>query len=200
MLRFSLGVLLVLLLTGCGGRFATSYDAPLSPVVTRTWTVVDVQVDVPAQLTVSDANAFAPRADIVWHGDPAGDRRAQVAAVMEDGVRLGVAPLQGENEVVLGVTLQEFHAVTPRAVNTAPAAVHNISFTIQAFDAATAVPISQATLITADLEALVGASAVIAAREGRTQKARITAHLAQVIQSWLGIGPDVRRKFTSLGR
>ncbi|MDU8941940.1 DUF6778 family protein [Ovoidimarina sediminis] len=200
MLRFSLGVAVVLLLAGCGGRFSTSYEGPLQADVARNWSVVDVQVDVPDTLVVNDANVLAPRGDIVWHGDPAGDRRAQVATVVEAGVREGVAPLSGANPVIFGVTVQEFHAVTPRAINSAPAAVHNISFTVQVFDANTAVPLSPPTLIEADLEALVGAGALIAAQEGRTQKVRITRHIAQVIQGWLGIGPDQRRKFTSLGR
>ena len=200
MLRFTLFILALVFLTGCGGRFATTYDTAMSPTVTRAWTVVDVQVDVPAALTVSDANVMAPRADIVWHGDPEGDRKAQVAAMVTEGIRQGSATLEGPQRVILGATLQEFHAVTPRAVNSAPSAVHNISYTLQAFDAATAVPISPAVLIQADLEALTRAGAIVAAQEGRTQKARITSHLARVTEGWLGIGPDQRRRFTSLGR
>ncbi len=198
--RAVLFTMLMGLLAGCGGRWSTDFDAPLPGEVSRGWTVARVEVAVPPELSVSDSNLIAPRADIVWHGDPAGDRRAQVAAVIRDGVLQGTSDLAGPRPVAIGVTLSRFHAVTPRAVSAAPSAVHDIVYTMQVFDAETATPLTPATRIMADLEALTGSAAVVAAQEGRTQKARIRSHIAQVTRAWLGIGPDVRRTFVSLGR
>ena len=40
-------------LSGCG-RWQVDYDAGLDPAVTRTWKLADVNVSVPASLTVSN--------------------------------------------------------------------------------------------------------------------------------------------------
>ena len=99
----------------------------------------------------------------------------------------------------MGVVAKEFNAVTPAALAGAPSAVHNISYTMQVFSRA-GEPITQPELIDADLPALVGGEAIAAFQTGQTQKARITAHLARVTQGWLGIGPDPRRTFRTVGR
>lgn len=198
--RSVLAIGLFTLLTACGGRFETSFNAPVPPEESLNWRLADVQVEVPTSLSVSDANSLAPNADIVWHGDPAGDRRAQVAAILEDGIRRGGQALEGDRPVIITATLREFHAVTPRAVSRAPSAVHNISYAAQVFDARTLEVLMEPQELSADLEALVGASAIVAASQGQTQKVRITDHLAQVTAAWLSIGPDNRRQFVTLGR
>ena len=189
----------VLLLAGCGGRFATDFE-PLAPDLAPGWRLADVQATAPQSLTVSVRNLFAPSADIVWYGDPAGDRREQVAAVLEAGIRAGASGLSGNRPVVISATLQRFHAVTPRALSAAPAAVHDIIYTVQVFDADTGLPLTLPQEIQADIEANVGAAAVVASQEGRTQKARITGHIAATTAAWLGIGPDNRRNFVSIGK
>jgi len=190
----------VVLLSACSGQWATDYDAPLDPAVTRTWRVSSVEVMVPDTLTVSDENSFAPSVDIVWHGDPPGDRRAQISAIIEDAARRATEELRGGRRVSLSVTVAQFHAVTPIAVLRAPGAVHNIIFAAQVFDAAKGTPLTQPTMIQADLPALVGEEAFAAAQIGQTQKVRVTDHLIAVFKGWLGIGPDVRGTFESVGR
>ncbi|MEM9342989.1 MAG: DUF6778 family protein [Pseudomonadota bacterium] len=186
-------------LAGCSGQWSTNYETPMSPAVTRGWTVNDVIVQVPATLSVSDANTLAPDADIVWHGDAPGDRRAQVAAILEQGIMQGARGLSGDKPVTLVVTAQEFHAVTPAALSRAPNAVHNISYFVQAYSA-DGEPLTEPQLIEADLQALVGGQAITAAQSGQTQKSRITAHVSRVTAGWLGLGPDVRGSFRSIGR
>ena len=44
------------------------------------------------------------------------------------------------------------------------------------------------------------ANTVTAAIEGNTQRVRIVDHIARVTAGWFGMGPDQRRKFTSIGR
>ncbi|MEM8631737.1 MAG: DUF6778 family protein [Pseudomonadota bacterium] len=193
-------VLAMVLLAGCAGRFETDYPTAAPSDVVATWALGNVRVALPQDLDVNEANTFAPRGDIVWHGDPTtGDRRAQVESIVEDGVRKGASGLSGTDPVSIGVTVMRFHAVTPRAVNSAPGAVHNVVFSAQVFDS-TGAPLTAPTVIQADLEAFVGSAAVVAAQEGQTQRVRITDHIAAVTAAWLGIGPDVRRSFRSWGR
>lgn len=189
-----------LALAGCSGRWTTDYAQGITADVSRNWRVRDVIVKVPETLTVSEQNRLAPNADIVWHGDVEGDRRAQVAAIVKEGVERATSELSGRQLVSVSVTVQEFHAVTPAAIARAPSAVHNITYVIQVFDAQTIQPVTQPELITADLPAFTQAAAIVAAQEGRTQKARITSHIDRVTRGWLGIGEDPRGSFSSLGR
>lgn len=188
------------LLAGCSNSWKVAYVDELDPAVTRTWILKDVIAIVPDDLSVSNANTFAPTADIVWHGEPFGDRRAQVAAIIDEGVTKGSAELQGPRPVTITVAVLRFHAVTPAAVARAPAAVHNIRYVIQVIDAETGTPLTEKQVIEADLEAYVGAAAIAAAINGDTQRARIVNHIAHVTRGWLGFGPDQRRTFASVGR
>ncbi len=189
-----------LALAGCAGTFTTEYETGLSADVTRGWRVQDVQVVAPTSLTVSEANRFAPDADIVWHGDPPGDRRAQVAKILDDGITEGASGLRGSRPVIIGVTVQTFHSLSPLALAEAPSGVHNITYSTRVFDARSGEPLTQTEVITADLEAFTGAAAVVAVQQGETQKVRINRHLSNVTRGWLGIGPDPRRQFSGLGR
>lgn len=191
---------LVLLLAGCSGQWEVAYDEGVSPEVTRDWNVTAVTVAVPETLTFTNANTFAPNADIVWHGEPLGNRATQVARIMDEGITAGAAALNGARPVTLVVELRHFHAVTPAAVANAPGAVHNIRYAIMAVDSQTGARLTEPELVSADLEAYVGAAAVTAALEGETQRKRIVDHLARVTRGWLGAGPDQRRTFNSVGR
>ncbi|MEM6634886.1 MAG: DUF6778 family protein [Pseudomonadota bacterium] len=187
-------------LGACAGTFETDYGVPLQAETTRNWNVVGISVDVPESLEISESDTFAPRADIVWHGDEVGDRREQIAAIVEEGVERGASGLNGSVPVTIGVRIVRFHGVTPRSINAAPGAVHNIQMNAQVWSADGTTPLTQPELIIADLEALVGSAAIAAAEEGQTQKVRVTDHIARVYAGWLGTGPDVRRSFFSWGR
>jgi hypothetical protein len=191
---------LVLLIAGCSRQWEVAYEEGISPEVTRDWNVTNVTIAVPDTLTYSNSNSYAPNADIVWHGEPLGNRAAQVARIMDEGITAGAAVLNGARPVTLAVELRHFHAVTPAAVANAPGAVHNIRYVIMARDSQTGARLTEPELVSADLEAFVGASAVTAALEGETQRKRIVDHLARVTQGWLGAGPDQRRTFNSVGR
>ena len=188
------------LLAGCAGRWEVAYEQGLNPAVTRGWTVGQVIATVPEFLTVSNDNSLAPNADIVWHGEPFGDRKEQVAAILKEAVTNAVAPLSGPRAVAISIQVLHFHGVTPVSTNRAPGAVHNIRFRIVAYDARSIEPLTPIEVIDADLEANVGASAVTAALEGQTERVRIVDHLTRVTEGWLGIGPDPRMSFVSYGR
>lgn len=191
---------LFLVLGACAGRWQTDYGVALSPEATRTWTVTNVVVTVPAEATTTEANTFAPSADIVWHGEEFGDRKAQVAALMEEGLRAGSSDLDGPRAVTLVALVTKFHGVTPLAVARAPQAVHNIAYTLQVLDSRTGDEITEPFPVDADLEANVGAAAITAALQGRDQRTRIVSHIAAVTRGILGYGPDQRREFVGLGR
>jgi hypothetical protein len=55
------------------------------------YAVQKVNIAVPQSLAVSEENSYVPVADIVWHGDAAGDRRAQVSKIMQTAMAQGTA-------------------------------------------------------------------------------------------------------------
>lgn len=189
-----------LLLAGCSNKWEVAYEWGVDPVVAKTWNVTDVMSVAPGTLSVSNANTFAPNADIVWHGEPYGDRRAQVARILEEGITRGASALKGPRDVTIVANVRHFHSVTPASLAQAPGAVHNIRYVTQVLDSDTGEPLTEQEEISADLEAYVGAAAVTAAMQGDTQRVRIVNHLARVTRGWLGVGPDQRRTFTSFGR
>ena len=194
-----LGVL-VTVLASCAGNWETSYETTMSSESASAWRVSDVIVTVPANATTSEQNTFAPSADIVWHGEPVGDRKAQVAALMEEGIRRGAQGLRGPRAITITALVERFHGVTPRAVARAPSGVHSISYTIQVFDSNTGEAVTNVIPVRADLPAIVGPAAITAAVQGQDQRSRIVNHIAAVTAGMFSIGPDQRRMFRSLGR
>lgn len=187
-------------LVGCSGQWNVDYAAGVDPAISKTWHVHRIQVAIPPTLTVSDANTYAPNADIVWHGELGGNRREQVADILREGMTQASSTLSGPRGVTIRAELEHFHAVTPAAVARAPAAVHNIAYVIQVFDDETGAAITRPERIEADLEAYVGSAAITAAIQGQSQRVRIVDHIANVTRGWLGAGPDPRRTFQSIGR
>ncbi len=189
-------VMMVLALAGCSGSFRTFYD---EPAPSQGWRIAAVDVTVPRTLSVSEEEVFVPRADIVWREDPPGDRYNQVAAIMKDAISRGAAGLKGSRAVRLEVTMRRFHAMTFTAETRAPAGVHNIEFDITARDARTGEVLAGPELIEASFPAMTGAAMARARLEGQSQRSQITDHVARTIASWLGLIPDNRQTFSSVG-
>jgi hypothetical protein len=187
-------------ISGCAGNFASDYEAGLPPEVTRGWQVVDVRAIAYDSRSVSEDNILVPMADIVWHGEAPGDRRAQVAAIVAEGVRAAAAPLDGPRPVEIHIAVDRFHGVTPAAINRSPGAVHDITFRIAVVDRATRAVLVEPMRIEADLVAYTQSMAVLSRLDGQTERQRIVDHVADVAAGWLGTGPDVRGSFTSIGR
>jgi len=189
-------MLMVLATAGCAGTFRTYYDHQAEA---QGWRITAVDVTVPRTLSVSEEEILLPGADIVWREDPAGDRYAQVAAIVKDGVTRGAAGLKGSRPVRLEVTVKRFHALTFVAEAQAPGGVHNIQFDIIARDARSGEVLVGPEHIEASLRAMTGAAMARARLAGQSQKSQITAHIATTIASWLGVAPDARQTFVSLG-
>ncbi|MBJ2153802.1 DUF6778 family protein [Paracoccus sp. IB05] len=199
-----LGLGLALALTACGGGgggFETNYSQ-VDQSVARNWRVSKIDVVVPDTLTVSEKNSYMPNADIVWHGDPTGDRHAQVAAIFRDAIAKGTTGLRGKQPVTLRVVVTQFHALTPKARGMGGnVGVHDIRFDARIHDGRTGAPLTGSFPIKADIAALVGQDAADADARGFTQKVEITEHLEAVFRNWLGgYGEDPRNSFSRLGR
>lgn len=191
----------MLVLSGCVARtWETSYLDLVSRTASDTWYTQDVEVVVPRSLSVSEANRFAPRGDIVWHGEPTGDRHLQVQRIVENGAENALRGLRGYQPVRVEIEVEQFHAISDRARLVAPSAVHNLQFKIRVFDAKTGRQIIPTDRIRADFPAYTRGQALEAERLGLTQKVRITKHLEDVIKGWMRQGPDPRNSFSALGR
>ncbi|WP_417280342.1 DUF6778 family protein [Celeribacter sp.] len=184
-------------LAGCSG-FLVDY-APISPEASRAWTVKAIHVDVPEDLEVNTINIMIPNEDIVWYGDGPGDKRAQVAEILEEGLSQGSKTLKGPVPVVFDVELVQFHALTPRAFHSAPSGtgVESVRYKIEVRDARTDAVIVPEQMIASDGRALV---AVDGGEDGIVERNRIVAKIAETTRGWLGIGRDNRTEFERLGR
>lgn len=143
--------------------------------------VVDVTVTVPRKLRVSEAEVFYPIADIVWRGDPRGDRYAQVEAIYAAAIPPAIAPLDHGLPVVAEIEVTRFHCVTDKTRYTF-GGVHSLSFTLTIRDAATGAILSGPRPVNADVAAHGGQKAIADDMAGITQKHIVTERLATVIR------------------
>ncbi len=182
------------------GRWSTRFDR-IPQEVSQKWRCGRIFIDVPRSLTVSEEETWAPEADIVWRGDPPGDRYVQVHDILETAFEGGVGHLKGPRRVDFYVTAREFHSLTDKArYQLTRSGVHNIEFDVVVRDRRSGEQIGPKYTINADLPALNGKQARQADAEGHTQKVRVTNYLTNVVYSWLGYGVDQRRSFNRAGR
>ncbi len=187
-----------LTLTACGASRTERADAAAideaansAEVQTSPDAVVSVnavEIIVAQTLLVSEANRYYPRGDIVWRGEPLGDRRAQVKAIFEEGIGRGAATLEGPTPVDLQVEVLRFHALTQKA-RYSVGGVHSITFSVTLTDPESGALLAEPHVVQADLTGYGGEVALSAEAGGLTQKFRITNHLANVIVADLS-GPD----------
>ena len=149
------------------------------------WRVEDVRVTVPDTLTVTEANSYIPHADIVWRGDPYGDRREQVKNIVDLAVSQAAIGLEGVEPVYLDIELVKFHALSQKARATV-GGVHNIKFNVGIRDVATNEFLVDRFPVEIKLKALGGQKAIDAEMRGETQKLRITREIASVMRLYLG--------------
>lgn len=186
---------------GCVSRqWSTSYT-PIGAQA-RNWRLSAVNVTVPRDLTVSESNAvYVPAADIVWQEEEAGDRYAQVGAIVKEGVQAGARNLPGQRPVRFDVIVRKFHALNRKSLYAAPqgTGVENVYFDIQIVDARTGAVLVPYQRIKAELPGLTGPVYEEAAARGDTQRARIVRHIKETVAGWLTIGPDNQETFFRVG-
>lgn len=189
----------VLMLSACGGTWETAYTG-VAASDSRNWRVSKININVPRSLSVSEENTYAPEADIVWRGEPEGDRHTQVAQIFYDSARAGTLALRGSRPVTLDITVHGFHALSDKArTQLSSSGVHNIIFDMTV-RASNGTILAQEQNVQADLIAYVGEQAKAAEEQGITQRVRIVHHLTNVIQNWFGYGEDMRVSFSRNGR
>jgi hypothetical protein len=166
---------------------ATSGPRPVAPL----YTVEAVDITVPHTLKVSEANTYLPVADIVWRGDPPGDRYAQVASILADGLRAGTIDMTHGPRVQVEVVLTRFHALTEKTRYTF-GGNHAIHFDMTVRDVATGAILDGPRRIVADVKASGGARAIAEEQMGRTQRVVIVERLSQIIMHELTTPPAAR--------
>ncbi len=153
--------------------------APASPLVQAQAQSSAATVRVPESLKVSEANRFYPIADIVWRGDPPGDRRAQVAAIFTEAIDAAKSQT-GTPAGLVEVEVRRFHALTEKTRYTV-GGVHSIRFDLTLRDPATGTVFDGPRRIVADVRGSGGAQAIEDDRIGRTQRVVIVERLTQVL-------------------
>ncbi|MDG1127615.1 MAG: hypothetical protein P8N68_00840 [Paracoccaceae bacterium] len=146
--------------------------------------VVDLRINVPRSLRVSEANSYYPAGDIVWRGDAFGDRHAQIEAILSDSMAIAQNGHKGSTPAVVEITLKRFHSLTEKT-RYSVGGVHSIRFDLTLRDPKTGVALAPTREIRADLREYGGDRAIEAERMGLTQKLRVTRHLANVFRSEL---------------
>ena len=194
MSRFRIVIPLILAfgLSACGAQDLTRRNlssqemlaAPGGVTALPSIQVVDAKITVPRELRVSEANSYYPLGDIVWRGDPHGDRYSQIDAILHDSMDMARAGHAGSQPAVVEITLRRFHALTEKTRYTI-GGVHSIRFDLTLRDPETGMALAPTRAIRADLKGYGGARALEADRAGLTQKVRITHHLANVLRAEL---------------
>lgn len=181
---------LSLSLTACGGidtatrNLTTSDSFPASAYQRQDYNVRNIQVRFAPDMSVSEANMYFPIADIVWRGDPRGDRKAQIKAIFDDAMARGTRQMNGSIPVVLDIVVTRFHSLTEKT-RYAMGGTHTIRFDLTVRNAQTGAVLEGPRPINADFPGLGGDDALRAEAMGQTQKVRILDRLAQVIAAEL---------------
>jgi hypothetical protein len=174
--------LAALIVAGCtpttdvSRNLALTDIGPVADVPRQNWEFAELIIDVPQSLTVSEANAYKPRADIVWREDPMGDRHAQVAAVMRGGLEPALSSMRGDVPVQIVLEVTRFHAQTERVRYTF-GGEHEIEFVYLVRHAETGAILAGPEAVDLTFRAYGGQQALEAEQQGITQRVRITERL-----------------------
>lgn len=192
-MKFIAGMALALSVTACATPQKVSrnavYEAPATAVQAEaiqaekeTYQVTQLNLTIPEELTVSEANVYKPRADIVWREDPLGDRKQQIQKIMSEALTSGVSKVTTGRQVTMDVRLNQFHALSQKTRYTVGGR-HEINFDYILRDATTGLAIADAKNIDTSFKAFGGSRAIEAMSRGETQKVRITRHIENLIYS-----------------
>lgn len=146
--------------------------------------VISYAVSVPRDLLVSEADVYLPNADIVWHGDPDGDRYEQIQAMFTTALDRGTASMTQGRPVVVTIEVEKFHALTNKTRATL-GGNFAMRFYLTVLDANTGAVLDGPRLVIADTPASGGRRALREEAQGITQKVVIVDRLAQVVQAEL---------------
>jgi len=189
--KLAFGLILALSVSACqmsappsrGGNGAQSL---ISGMVSG-YRVTRVNVVVPRNLVVSEENSYKPVADIVWHGEAAGDRYAQVQRLVQGAMQSAVAGAQGATPVIMDVQVIRFHALTPKT-RSSIGGRHELEYMLTLRDAATGSVLRLVPRVVASVRGSGGALAAAEEAAGRSQAVVIREALAASVQKELSRG------------
>jgi hypothetical protein len=148
--------------------------------------VQQINISVPQTLRVSEANTFHPNADIVWRGEPLGDRYAQVKAIFETAAAAGTSTMHSGPKVAVDIEVTYFHCLTEKTRYTV-GGVHSMKYMLTVRDLETGAILQGPRLVVADVKGAGGQKAIEEEEAGRTQKVVVTDRLIQSIREELSM-------------
>lgn len=179
---------------GAGNDISSRAETAIGDIAAKATVAGDVRVTavevvVPRTLRVSESMSFYPMGtDIVWRGDPRGNRHAQVAALFEAAGARAAASDAGAGSAIATVTLERFHGVTERTRFTV-GGFYSMRFTLSFRDAATGAPLGRPVRLSRTLTAPGGRAAVELDAQGQTEKVRVTDYLARELAALFALPP-----------
>jgi hypothetical protein len=124
------------------GQLTPAYDA------------VAMRVTVPEALAVSERDGIYPTTDIVWRGDPLGDRHDQVQALFAEAGAAAISATRPGAPALVEITLERFHGVTEQT-RALVGGVYNVAFVMTLTDPETGAVLADPRRVTANLAAPV---------------------------------------------
>lgn len=183
-LRLIAALILATGLAACATPDTVSRNAPLEAQglsapdeqIIRNYDVTSIEVNVSRDLRASESNGYYPVADIVWRGDPVGDRHAQIEQIFRTATERAAADLGGTREVIAVIDLVRFHGVTERT-RFSVGGVYNMVFNLAIYDGQTGLVIEPPRQLVANLPAPGGQAALQLEQAGQTEKVRVLDYL-----------------------
>ena len=190
--KLTTAIVLALSVTACGRIDTATRAAKVDDntfaqdvqTLQRNYTIADIVYAVPEDIRVSEGNGYYPNTDVVWRGDPIGNRPAQIGAMFEEAIARNEPALQGDLPVIVELTLIRFHGVTERT-RFSVGGVYDIKFDMTIRDALTGFVIEPTRRVHVDLAAPGGIGAILAEQRGQTEKVRVTDFLTIVMNEEL---------------
>lgn len=146
--------------------------------------IARVHVVVPKALKVSEADRFLPSADIVWRGDPLGDRHQQVADIFAAAASVIAGEAATGRGVTLTLEVTRFHGLTEKA-RYVTGGNYAMRFLMTLTDTASGEVLDGPRALNADIKGSGGARAVAEDLAGRTEKVVVTERITEVLREEL---------------
>lgn len=159
---------------------------PATLYLTAAYDVRGVKVSVPRTLKVSEANVYYPLADVVWRGEPLGDRHLQVESIFDEALFRATGPMKQGRPATVEVEITRFHGVTEKTRYTM-GGVYSLRFNLTVRDADTGQIIDGPRVVVADTKASGGVQALREEQMGLTQRVVVVNRLAEVLRRELSV-------------
>jgi hypothetical protein len=184
--RLMVSMVLCMAVASCGILDFTyvRYADPVTKTAVARGGTQSVTVTVPNNLRVSEADVYYPIADVVWRGEPLGNRYEQVAGIFQDAAKLALKGLPADEPIKAEIVVIRFHALTEKT-RYAMGGVYSILFRLTLKDPETGEVIYGPHTINGEMPATGGIRALAQEMQGQTQRDEIVKGLAATIEDAL---------------